>query len=128
MHVLLNTSRAMIGLVKSFVSDSECDAMLDKARPSMASATVSEEGNNNAVSQYRRAQAGNVYGDPRASGPISDVVRRNFDFANAVTDYKLSQEGQEPFSVIQYLPGQEYRPHCDGSCDGSPWSLFGLGG
>lgn len=22
--------------------------------------------------------------------------------------------------MIQYLGGQEYRPHCDGSCDGSP--------
>ena len=54
------------------------------------------------------------------SDPISRVVRRVFSFANDHTDYNLNVDGQEPFSVIQYLHGQEYRPHCDGSCDGSP--------
>ena len=54
------------------------------------------------------------------SDPVSRIVRRVFSFANDHTGYGLGVDGQEPFSVIQYLHGQEYRPHCDGSCDGSP--------
>jgi len=56
--------------------------------------------------------------------PVARVVRRVFAFANdhspGPEGYQLTVDGQEPFSVIQYNPGQEYRPHCDGSCDGSP--------
>jgi prolyl 4-hydroxylase len=54
------------------------------------------------------------------SDPVARIIRRVFAFANDHTGYGLVVDGQEPFSVIQYLPGQEYRPHCDGSCDGSP--------
>ena len=48
--------------------------------------------------------------------------------ANGLTGLGLDVEGQEPFSVIHYngterggsaLP-DEYRPHCDGGCDGAP--------
>ena len=66
-------------------------------------------------------QAANVMADWRnKSDPVSRIVRRVFSFANDHTGYGLGVDGQEPFSVIQYLHGQEYRPHCDGACDGSP--------
>jgi len=33
---------------------------------------------------------------------------------------------QEPFNVIKYnISGDEYRVHCDGYCDGSPYTAGG---
>mmetsp|Transcript_20509 Transcript_20509/g.72995 ORF Transcript_20509/g.72995 Transcript_20509/m.72995 type:complete len:174 (+) Transcript_20509:1-522(+) len=65
----------------------------------------------------------------KKKAPAAKLWRRAFSVANALTGYDLDVEGQEPFSVIHYngtrqrlaggLP-DEYRPHCDGSCDGSP--------
>jgi len=56
--------------------------------------------------------------------PVARVVQRVFAFANdhmpSHVGNSLTVDGQEDFNVIQYNPGQEYRPHCDGSCDGSP--------
>ena len=37
------------------------------------------------------------------SDPVARIVRRVFSFANDHTDYDLGVDGQEPFSVIQYL-------------------------
>lgn len=35
--------------------------------------------------------------------------------------FNLLPEGQEGLTVIQYNPGDEYTPHCDGSCDGGQY-------
>ena len=118
---LLRRNGASVLLIDDFVTDEECAFMMEAATPGLRRSTVNEEGNNQAVSSYRNSQAANVMANWRnKSDPVARVVRRVFAFANDHTGYGLTVDGQEPFSVIQYNQGQEYRPHCDGSCDGSP--------
>ena len=97
--------------------------MLDMARPHLRRATVNEDGDMLAHSDSRNSQAANIASS--AQGDVVSIVqKRVLDLTNAYTSYNLSLEGQEPLSVVQYTRGQEYRPHCDGLCDGTPW-LFG---
>ena len=79
----------------------------------------------------KKNQAANVMANWRdPHDPVARVVRRVFAFANDHAPgspgegYGLTVDGQEPFSVIQYNPGQEYRPHCDGSCDGAYFRIM----
>ena len=119
---------ANISLLSNFASEEECAAVIASATPRLRRATVNEEGDAAAVSLSRRAFAANVdaeTADP--SHPAAALWRRAFALANDLTGYDLELQGQEPFSVIHYngsargsteLP-DEYRPHCDGGCDGA---------
>mmetsp|Transcript_90578 Transcript_90578/g.258757 ORF Transcript_90578/g.258757 Transcript_90578/m.258757 type:complete len:637 (+) Transcript_90578:219-2129(+) len=125
---LFDHNGASIRHLRGFTTEDECKLLMDNARPRLRPATVAEEGNNQARSKHRRAQAANVDADwKNPDDPITRISRRVYNITNAFTGYGLSHESQEPFSVIQYdAPEkhdgepQEYRPHCDGSCDGSP--------
>ena len=103
---------------------------MEASRPHLRPATVNEEGDAAAKSLSRRAHAAHLV--PKLDRPDDDAAARlwfrAFDVANDLTGYGLSPFGQEPFSVIHYngtrvgrtpLP-DEYRPHCDGGCDGAP--------
>ncbi len=49
-------------------------------------------------------QAANVMADWRnKSDPVARVVRRVFAFANDHSDYRLTVEGQEPFSGAHFV-------------------------
>ena len=48
------------------------------------------------------------------------VQARSAALANVLSGYNLTSEGQEELMAIQYLEGQQYHLHCDGSCDGRP--------
>lgn len=125
---LFDHNGASIRHLRGFTTEQECKLLMDNAAPRLRPATVAEEGNNQARSKHRRAQAANVDADWRnPDDPITRISRRVYNITNTFTGYGLSHESQEPFSVIQYdAPEkhdgepQEYRPHCDGSCDGSP--------
>ena len=102
--------------------------MMERARPRLTAATVNQDGDNQALSTYRRSQAANVNANMyNESDPITRVSMRAFDLTNKYGGFDLNHHGQEPFSVIQYkdpatlraegkcfgdlCPGQEYRPH-----------------
>jgi hypothetical protein len=80
------------------------------------------------LSEHRKAfQAGlKVPWDKEEEGdPIARVVRRLYDYTNHATGFNLSVVGQEDLMSIQYFGNGEndptpdqYRPHCDGDCDG----------
>lgn len=92
---LLNRNNAQVFLIDKFVNEDECNAMIDAATPGLRRSTVNEEGNNQAVSQYRNSQAANVMANWRnKSDPIARVVRRTFAFANDHTGYGLTVDGQ----------------------------------
>lgn len=93
--------------------------MVERSAPHLKRATVNEQGNNQAVSSARTSRAANLVANMRQpDDPVTKVLRRTFEFANAHAPFGFDVEGQEPLSVIQYEQGQEYRPHCDGACDG----------
>lgn len=121
---LFDRDGARIYVIDNFTLNEECSVMMDVARPYLRRATVNEGGDNQAISSARQAQAANIV--PSAPGDVISTVRqRVLDFANAYSDYNLSLAGQEPLSVVQYTRGQEYRSHCDGGCDGSPFLTGG---
>jgi len=53
---LLSRNNAQVLLIDDFVTDHECDHMIEAATPGLQRSTVNEEGNNQAVSQYRNSQ------------------------------------------------------------------------
>ena len=57
---LLRRNGAMVLLIDDFLSDAECDGMIDAATPGLRRSTVNEEGDNQAVSSYRNSQVGLV--------------------------------------------------------------------
>ena len=63
---------------------------MDNARPRLRTATVAEEGNNQAVSKHRRAQAANVdanWNNPE--DPITRISRRTYNITNHFTGYVM---------------------------------------
>ena len=64
---------------------------------------------------------------------IARVVRRLYDYTNDAVGYNLTVEGQEDLMSIQYFgvgrnsteSPDQYRPHCDGDCDGLPHKTGG---
>ena len=54
------------------------------------------------------------------------VARRKFAFAREAAGYTHLQEGdgQEPVNAVYYKDyDDQYRPHCDGECNGGKWRL-----
>jgi hypothetical protein len=70
---LLRRNNAQVLLVDAFVTDDECAHMIEAATPGLVRSTVNEEGNNQAVSQYRNSQVR----DPAALTPTSALGRRS---------------------------------------------------
>mmetsp|Transcript_3793 Transcript_3793/g.5300 ORF Transcript_3793/g.5300 Transcript_3793/m.5300 type:complete len:332 (+) Transcript_3793:1-996(+) len=119
---------ANISLFTQFATRDECQYLIDTANRTnggFVPATVNQEDDSAALSMSRRASASVVKPDPDDMyDPAAKLWRRAIHLANFMTGYDLDTHGQEPFSVIYYngskeLP-DEYRPHCDGACDGSP--------
>ena len=98
------------------------------AQPKLHRGTVADGAGGHRLSEHRKAfQAGlTVPWDKEVAGdPVARVVRRLYDYTNHATGFNLSVVGQEDLMSIQYFGNGEndptpdqYRPHCDGDCDG----------
>jgi hypothetical protein len=127
-HVLHERSASQIHVLQNFISQEECDAIERAAQPLLHRGTVADGAGGHKLSEHRKAfQAGlKVPWDKEEQGdPIARVVRRLYDYTNHATGYNLSVVGQEDLMSIQYFGNGEndptpdqYRPHCDGDCDG----------
>ena len=71
------------------------------------------------VSMNRRAQQAAYFSIKSDTDPLWSLQSRLYNFTNTKTNYNMSEEGQEPFTIIQYNVDDEYTPHCDGLCDGA---------
>lgn len=127
-HVLHERPASQIHVLKDFISAEECDAIQQAAKPILHRGTVADGAGGHKLSEHRKAfQAGlKIPWDKEKEGnPIARVVRRLYDYTNHATGYNLSVVGQEDLMSIQYFGNGEndptpdqYRPHCDGDCDG----------
>ena len=57
---------------------------------------------------------------------FTQVARRKFLFARAMAGYTglAEGDGQEPINAVYYKDdGDQYRPHCDGECNGGRYSI-----
>ena len=66
----------------------------------------------------------NLYPDYNSLNPLNNFAFRSYALARDLTSTPgLFPAGQEPVNLVQYSPGKEYRPHCDGQCNGRPFSI-----
>jgi len=129
-HILHERKGSNIHMLENFISEEECNAITDAARPLLHRGTVADGKGGSKLSDHRKAmQAGiRVPWEKEEEGDlIARVVRRLYDYTNHATGYGLEVEGQEDLMSIQYFGrGKEdqapdrYMPHCDGDCNGLP--------
>lgn len=127
-QVLFNRPSSKIHLIDDFISQEECDAMAEAAKPKLHQATVADGKGGSQFSENRKAkQAGiTVHWEKERKGDhIAKLSRRVYDYANYVLDLNIQEHGQEDLMSIQYFgrgvndtAPDRYTPHCDGDCDG----------
>ena len=121
-YILHDRPSSQIHVLKSFISQEECQAIQDAAAPKLHRGTVADGKGGHQLSEHRKAwQAGiRVPWEREQNGDlIARVVRRVYDYANHVTGYNLTVEGQEDLMSIQYFGNgkdsdespDQYRPH-----------------
>jgi len=128
--VMHDRPRSKIHTVSNFITEEECQAMEDHARPLLHVASVADGKGGSTVSPNRKAmQAGiKVAWDKEAKGDlIARLSRRVYDYANHATGFNFHENGQEDLMSIQYFgrganetEPDRYMPHCDGDCNGLP--------
>lgn len=134
--VLHKRPSSQIHALLNFISPEECAAIEKAAKPKLHRGTVADGAGGSMLSDNRKAwQAGlRVPWEKEQEGdPIARVVRRIYDYTNDAVGYNLSIEGQEDLMSIQYFgvgknateSPDQYRPHCDGDCDGLPHKTGG---
>ncbi|KAL3942440.1 MAG: hypothetical protein SGBAC_003363 [Bacillariaceae sp.] len=134
--ILHDRPASQIHAIKNFISAEECDAISKAAAPLLHRGTVADGKGGSRLSDHRKAmQAGvRVPWEQESMGdPIARVMRRLYDYTNDAVGYNLTIEGQEDLMSIQYFgtgrnsteSPDQYRPHCDGDCDGLPHKTGG---
>lgn len=126
--IMIDRPASKIHTIQNFLSEEECKAVEDAARPQLHDATVADGSGGNHLSDLRKAkQAGIiVHWDKESDGDlIARLSRRVYDYVNHVLPFDIKVNGQEDLMSIQYFgrgPDDEapdrYMPHCDGWCNG----------
>jgi len=126
-NVLHEKAASSVHYIKDFISEEECKAMEEAAKPKLHQATVASGDGGSKLSDNRKAlQAGiEVPWDKEEEGhPIAVLSRRVYDYTNFVTGLDINEFGQENLMSIQYTGRGEddaapdrYMPHCDGDCE-----------
>jgi len=119
-EVLQDLPSAKIWYVDNFISEDECNVLVNHGRPLLVRATVAGEAGESVVSESRKAQQAGYSSHHRhkEKDPLWPLFTRILQLTNAHTDYDLQPDGQEDFTIIQYNPSDQYTPHCDGDCAG----------
>ena len=136
-QILHDRPSSQIHVIEHFISPEECAAIQDAAAKKLHRGTVADGKGGHQLSQARKAwQAGVSYRHREQDDPIRQVMQRIYDYTNHAVGYNISLEGQEDLMSIQYFgknasdtdkaqefdaqAPDQYRPHCDGECDGLP--------
>ncbi len=96
-----------IFLIENFLSSSECDLIIEKARPELTRSTVVDEYSSEGVFHQGRTSQGMFF--PKNS---SDMIIRNIEKRIAALTM-LPEENGEGIQVLSYGLGAEYQPHYD---------------
>jgi len=128
--VMHKKKRSQIHVISDFVSDDECQAMLEAAAPKLHQATVADSSGGSQLSDSRKAMQAGIsvpWEEEKNNNHIAVLSRRVYDYTNHVTGLNIKENGQENLMSIQYFGRGEndtapdrYKPHCDGDCTGQP--------
>lgn len=118
---LLTLQRPRLALFSGLLSDAECDALIELARPRLArSHTVAAHGGASEVNAARTSD-GMFFG--RGETPLIEDIEQRIA---ALLQWPV-QRG-EGLQVLRYGPGAEYRPHFDYFDPAQPGSAAVLAG
>lgn len=128
--VLHERPSSKIHVVSNFISQEECDAMEEAARPILHKATVADGKGGSTLSPNRKAMQAGItvpWAKEKDGDLIAKLSRRVYDYVNHVTGLNIEHHGQEDLMSIQYFgrgandtEPDRYMPHCDGECTGRP--------
>ncbi len=105
-QVLLTLARPRVVLFGSFMSDEECDALMDLARPRLArSETVDHQSGGSEVNAARTSD-GMFFA--RGEEPLIQRIEQRI-----ATLLQWPVERGEGLQILRYRPGAQYRPHFD---------------
>jgi 2OG-Fe(II) oxygenase superfamily len=126
LDILFDSPAAKIWVIENFITPEECQILYDHGKPRLRRATVAGEDGRSLVSESRKAQQASYnLVDNNPNDPLRGLKERVLSITNHHAGYDLQPDGQEDFTIIQYNKADEYVPHCDGNCDGSPYKLGG---
>jgi hypothetical protein len=127
-QVLLDRPASKIHVVKNFISEEECAAMEEQAKPKLHKATVADGKGGSELSPNRKAMQAGIripWSLEEEGHPLTTISRRVYDYTNHVLGMDIKEHGQEDLMSIQYEGRGEddetpdrYMPHCDGDCNG----------
>jgi len=109
-------------IVNDFITPADCEHMTGHTIPKMGRSVVGGGG----TSSWRQSYSVNMapdFDDPFS--PVTALARRKFAFARQFAGYSTVEgDGQEPINAVYYKDnGDQYRPHCDGECNGGRYSF-----
>mmetsp|Transcript_13895 Transcript_13895/g.27517 ORF Transcript_13895/g.27517 Transcript_13895/m.27517 type:complete len:451 (+) Transcript_13895:186-1538(+) len=126
--IIVDRPASKIHTIENFLTEAECQAVEERAKPLLHDATVADGSGGSHLSESRKAkQAGiKVDWDKEQEGDlIARLSRRVYDYVNHVLPFEIKENGQEDLMSIQYFgrgPDDDkpdrYMPHCDGDCNG----------
>jgi len=124
---MFDSSHAKIWVVPDFITAQECAHLEEFARPRLERAMVLDEAGVGRVrDDIRRAsQAKYDSVQDKPSDPLWGLYHRTLQLNNQLTGWSLYADGQEDLVVTHYGPEDEYKPHCDGICDGTVYLKTG---
>jgi prolyl 4-hydroxylase len=106
MEVLLSVKMPRLVVFKNFLSDEECDAMIDAARPRLAASTVIDDDSGANAMHHGRVSDGMFFG--RCESPLLRTVEERI--AELV---RWPLDHGETIQVLRYGTGGKYDPHFD---------------
>lgn len=125
-NMLLEMDNAMIWTIEDFLTEDECNVIIERGRPNLERATIADEDGKSIVSEHRKAyQATYELSSYDDSEPLWNLYQRTYATTNKIAKMNLPIEGQEEFTIIQYNKEDEYKSHCDGDCNNE---LHNVGG
>lgn len=93
--------------VMNVLSDAECDAIVEAARPTLTPSTVvSNTDTNSAVAKDVRSSLGTYF--PRGAHPVVKAVEERIAHL-----FRFPLSHAEPIQILNYAPNAEYKPHHD---------------
>lgn len=126
--VMLNRPSSKIHIIENFITEEECAAMEETAKPLLHKATVANGRGGSELSPNRKAMQAGIkipWQLEEEGNALTTLSRRVYDYTNHVLDMNIKEDGQEDLMSIQYEGrGEEdetpdrYMPHCDGDCEG----------
>lgn len=126
--VLHDRPASKVHVISNFITEEECEAMENAAKPLLHKATVADGKGGSKLSESRKAMQAGIkvpWNKEKDGNGIATVSRKVYDYVNHVLDLDIKEDGQEDLMSIQYegrgdeeAEPDRYMPHCDGDCTG----------